>query len=922
MTKRWILIGGVIAVAAVLAFLLWPRGGGGGADPAAKGKEPGGAVGARGPAAARGGIDGTVVDDRGQPVPGAVVRAMVDSRLGREVEPVTAVAGADGGFALDVAAGRWSVTASAPGRVPGDTVAEVAPGGRTRIQLRLASGGANVAGRVIDATGGTVGGALVVLAPEQGVLAADLRRAAAAMTDGDGRFELGVVPGRWRVLTSHPEYVSDARSIDVPASGATIEIPLVPGGVVEGTVRDRGSDAPVPGARVRYAREVIGQGPFAGGTAQERGQGTVTAGADGAFRITGLGAGRIILHADADDGRAADEPTEVLLGIAETATEVDVYIAPALSIAGRVVYDDGAPAAGAAVTVQQRGEASGIEAGADGSFRIPGARPGRYRLHAEAEDSLKSEGVTVEVDDEPITDVVLTVTRGAFVTGRVEPAGPAEVTVIAEDDGGAFRLEDGFIDLDFGRGPVARTAADGTFRIGPFPAGPVRLGAKAPDGRRGEVDVAVDAKGAAGVVIALEARGSIAGRVVTKAGAPVPGAVVSLRRAAGPGAAQKTTIVNGVDIGADRAPTDGEGRFAVAGLDAGTWELIVLDELGAPVAFDRADPDAPERVELAANQRREGVELVVQAKDGVIEGVVLGPGGAPVPDAWVTVAPEQVVLPGLGAIRGRGGPPRDAPPEPEPEDDGEPRSRIVQQVIIEDGGGGRAGEIPPVLTDGDGRFVVKHLRRGRYRVNAEGLRGGARGSLGGVETGSDVTVKLQTLSKLAGTVTMGGRPVVDYGLAVDGPTRKRRQVHDEDGAFTMHGLDPGTYTVEARTAAGTGTVEVTIEAGKESTVAIEVEAPGVITGTLVDAAGAPLAGRMVIVGPRQSEGSMSIELSEPPPTTGADGSFTARSDPGPRTFFILGPDGPDVRKDLDVVAGQTIDLGTLTAQPPGSPPGP
>jgi hypothetical protein len=76
---------------------------------------------------------------------------------------------------------------------------------------------------------------------------------------------------------------------------------------------------------------------------------------------------------------------------------------------------------------------------------------------------------------------------------------------------------------------------------------------------------------------------------------------------------------------------------------------------------------------------------------------------------------------------------------------------------------------------------------------------------------------------------------------------------------------------------------------------------------------------MVIVGPRQSEGSMSIELGEPPPTTGADGSFTAKSDAGPRTFFILGPNGPDVRKDLDVIAGQTIDLGTLTAEPPGGP---
>jgi hypothetical protein len=221
-----------------------------------------------------------------------------------------------------------------------------------------------------------------------------------------------------------------------------------------------------------------------------------------------------------------------------------------------------------------------------------------------------------------------------------------------------------------------------------------------------------------------------------------------------------------------------------------------------------------------------------------------------------------------------------------------------------------------VLTDGEGRFVVKNLRRGKYRVNAEGLRGGARGSVAGVETGSDVTVRLQTLSKLKGVVTMGGAPVVDYALSVDGPTRKRRQVHDDEGDFVMSGLDPGEYTVEARTPAGTGKATATIEAGKEATIAIEIQAPGTVKGTLVDASGAPVAGRMVIVGPRQAAGSMSIELGEPPPTTGADGSFVATSDPGPRTLFVLGPDGPDVRKDLDVVAGKTIDLGTLTAEPP------
>jgi hypothetical protein len=80
---------------------------------------------------------------------------------------------------------------------------------------------------------------------------------------------------------------------------------------------------------------------------------------------------------------------------------------------------------------------------------------------------------------------------------------------------------------------------------------------------------------------------------------------------------------------------------------------------------------------------------------------------------------------------------------------------------------------------------------------------------------------------------------------------------------------------------------------------------------------------MVVITAPQPPGQTMISLDEPPPMTGSDGRFRAPAEPGKRTLLILGNNGPVVRRDIDVVDGQVLDLGTLTPDPedPG-PPGP
>ncbi len=835
-------------------------------------------------------VAGKVTDAAGVPLAGAVVRLAPREERQGAAPPAIARSGADGTFRIaDLAPGRWRASATASGFVPGhvDSV-QLRAGEEASLAFRLEAGGRQVTGTVTDRSGGPIAGALVEASPIHGLLSTRDPHATAAVTDAAGKYALPVGEGRHRLQATHPEYVGEARVAEAGSAGAVVDFTLMPGGVIEGIVRELRTGTPIPGAQVTHVREAMAGLPFGQRMTVTAGRGIVTADAEGRFRITGLSPGAIRLTARAA-GLATREPTVVPLGVAGQLAGVEVFVGGAFAVRGTVTVEGGGPAAGVEVAAEGRQNAAFTIADASGKFALEGLAPGDVVLRADGPDMLPTDRQTrVTVRDRDVEGVKLTVRRGATISGRVEPAGVAEVGLKRDLEvphaGGMLRLE---------RGASTLTAPDGTFTLGPVEPATLALEARAADGRRGEQEVSVPPEGATGVVIHLETRGGLSGRVVTTGGKPMTGVSVHARRVEED--RRVTMIVNGLDVGAERAPTGAGGRWEILGLVPGNYELTVHDDAGDALAF--AGGGAPPQVSLGKDERKDGIELTVEVNDGVIRGTVLAPDGKPLADAWVT-ASAAIEL-----------------PQPQPG----AGTRVMTAIIARDDGDSDGSGPPPVLTDANGRFEISGLRRGKYRLQGEGLSGAARGMLDGVPTGADVQLPLSTLTRLEGKVSADGMPVDEFTVELSGAVGRTETYQGAGGAFTMNRVDPGHYTVKVTAREGSGQVDVTVTSAPVTQVAIALVSFGKVVGKVVGPDGAPLAGAPIVAATVSEGGGVRVSIEGEPPTTAGDGSFALDVGPGKHMLLVLGQAGPILRKPIDVVSGQVLDLGTLKAEPPPPP---
>jgi Carboxypeptidase regulatory-like domain/PDZ domain len=934
-------IGILIAVAA-LASLWWaltrppsPTAASDAAKPAPPGLDRQGILDRKRKARAAGQIDmtparvgGRVTDvEGGAGIPGAIVLltpkgldqlSSATRSPGEPARPLQARTAADGRWALPaVPAGRYSLSAAAVGWLPATRSDVVLAAGRDNpgLDLVLGRGGHEVRGSVVDIGGGPVEDVLVrVTRTDDSPFNFD-RPALGVVTDEDGAFTLQLVDGHYAVATFHPDYVDADQSLRVDGGPRSLLLTITPAGSIEGRVLARGSGQPVEGAIV--ARSGEEGGAF---VIQGMGDDPVVTDAEGRFRLRGLPSGVARLSTVAR-GYATRQPVEVVLGVAEHVRDVEILVDVAFTISGFVVAggdeDRGLQGVlvGAFSLDPGRLYVAAGPSATDGYFEIFGVLPGGYTVGAIGEDALPNVlGASAQVRDQDVSDVLVVMDAGVHVRGRVSPAVPATISVQIDGEG----LSIGTLVQTMSNALVrAHSGDDGGFDLHPVAAGSITIVAEADDGSRGELAVEVGQADVDGLVVTLQPRASVQGRVTDAHGAPAHGLEVAFR---GKHAAAGAILLrmDGQAGGQRNATTDEDGNFEVDGLDAGDYEISVSAARGPTLEWaepvDPVEPRRPILLTVAEAERREGLVLVVEARDGVIQGVVVGADGEPVADAWVTAVRNDSAREWMAELQGgREG--------VDVEDD---EAEAAEQGFRDLEMWGLAE--PPVLTDEVGRFEVTGLRSGSYRLRAEAHKDGARGSLDEVALGADVRISLRPLAGLAGLVRRAGAPVREYTVAVKGPSSRQQQVYAPDGRFVMGRLDAGDYEVLVRCGEGTAKAEVEIVEGGTPSVTLDIGGWGSLRGLVVDAGtGDPIPGLSITVmgDGGASVGSVMGMFTGVGPKTDDEGRFTVGEVPpgeGKIMFFdrdAAGMGGGTVAvADYDVEADGEADLGTITGVAP------
>lgn len=787
------------------------------------------------------------VSDSAGPVANAIVRcAPADGEI------VTATTASDGNATIDLAAGPWSIAASAEGHAPAATALAVGAARDQRVRLVLTLGGQTLTGMVTDITGGVIAGARIDGAPLDLNLKAG-SAIAVAFSDSEGRYKLTIGVGQTVVAASHPAYASQTRYVVLGAPGATANFALVPGGSIDGLVRDAQTNQPVAGAAVQATSD-------SPANEIDTGARIVMSDAAGTFHLAGLRPGQYELSARAG-ARRSRVTVGLGLGIAEQQTNVVVLVAGTATIRGKVV--DAAGAAAPHVTVTSFGEGGKDNAIADetGVFVLEGLPPSRFSLTAESDGYVSDGRAIVELKKTDIDGVVVHVRHGLEVKGHVEPREVCDVEIANAEQGNAL-----------GRRYSTTTTLDGAFHFAPFGSGKATLVARCPNGDQGTLSVAV-AAGGGDSIVALTPGGSIEGTIVDTSGKPVGGVMVSAEPSGHTRRIDSGNVVSGF-----RAVTSTAGTFEIGLLPAADYRLSVLDT-GRPMKATK-----PVKLALSAAQHATGVTVIVERPNGTISGTVTDQNGAPIADAWVAL--DQSFKDQLDSLSACDDP---------------------ADCFISGSVSTGSHQPPPAMTDGRGHFELTSLPHGRYQVVAEAQGGRLRGGAADVTTDAQISIKLGSLGSLRGNVHGPHGPTDLFSVDLTGPSGNRHSF--TDGAFVFPRLDPGDYTIDVESPEGTGTAKVRV-ASDESSVDIVLVANGTVTGRVVDKAGKPVTGMGVALIPDQPPGQLSVSLHEDPPTNGPDGHFAVQGAPGIRTLVVLGRK-VTAKRGVSVVAGSPVDVGDV-----------
>jgi protocatechuate 3,4-dioxygenase beta subunit len=837
---RWLLTVGGIGIAAALVWLVaslfrptappnTPDAGAPAATTHARKAHRPRAIKSRKPA----GIEGHVVDAARAPVAGASVCVWAAHVIGVTTTamhaPRCTETDAKGSYSLEnlLSAAPLVVSAGGKGSPPqryrgpdGDVVRLGEGERRAGIDFVLRGGGVAIEGRVNDATGGVVAGALVATEVAEGV------GRAVAKSDEKGTFTLWVEPGPVTLRATAEGYAPGvARGL---APGHFFAIHLLPGSTLVGRAVVAGTDTPVPDALID-AIQVEG-GPLRASTRTDD---------EGRFKIDALQPGRYRIEATAESLEGYSG-SSIILGMGETSKPVLVELDPAYVVRGRVVDKaSGEPCKGGKVTITDDGQNEFSQAiiDEDGWSRMASVIPGTYKVRVECKGHIpRDDYPVIAIKDRDAPEQTWEVDGGArvrvvVVDGAGKPVESAEVSANPRDSG---------------PGAIAEHAEpDGAFLLAGLKKGVHDVRVRSTEGSYASKEVNLDTRQDERIRIELPSVGVIDGVVEDDAKRPVANALIT---AIGPATMS--------------ARSTEDGRFSLLGLLSGEYEVSVDDPSGGA---DTTRP--PPRKIVVRAPGRETAHFTVRGRDGELEGRVIDRNGQPITDAFIDFVRAEGAYGGVPRYQGSSHAPIVTDTEGHFKIEGLAAGEYNLRAYRKGGGEASADHVKVGTRDvalrlaagasiagtltsargpverfqlnvrntttgfyrydlffhSQGTFAIQDLPAGAYEITAYTPAGMGRMEVtvaeGEEKTGVSMTLLLRGAVE-GRVVGANGLPVEGARVSLHGESnlpivlgRGGRLVTDHDGRFHLEGVLSGAWTLTAVSTApdGDGTASVPVQ---------------------------------------------------------------------------------------------------------------
>jgi RNA polymerase sigma factor (sigma-70 family) len=594
-----------------------------------------------------------------------------------------------------------------------------------------------------------------------------------ATTDAEGKYRfVGILPGSYEVaLVAEGCAPRGGLLARVKANAVErFDASLSQEKVIMGRAGDRDGQ-PIEGVAVsarssagRIATGFLGLGYVGGSRA--------TTGADGRFRLGGLGVGEWYLNAKKNGYVIRKEPGQIEIGANGEPPAIElVFETGKHQLSGRVVDDAGRPIAGAAVSVvpyfgdrppvrSKSGWSASTTTSSDGRFVASGLSTGPYEVVASAAGfpPIRKAGISGE---EP--DFVVTLPAPASISGRVIDADTnlpirrfsVSTMLIERTETTEQRSSGPSVNADDSQGRYAIAPLEpGLHSLQVFVQGYEPFAIDEISLSSGESKVEVDAK----LVKSAQTRASVRGRVVEKAtGKPIAGALVRAQRVGSSWSGRMDSQQNGW------SGTD--GTFVFEEIPVGKQQLAAWHEIYGDILGDVID--------VESGHTYEGRVIAFPAA-GSVDGTLIDLDGAPVAGAhilvsfqWSTIQDMSQTRHGTSDARGHF------------QIDGVPPAKCAVQMVER-----APGE--PLRLEGF-QPVVCEVEEGKT-------------------THVDLARPREAGAIVRGTVFLGNSPIKGAEVTWSGPKvtkppggapRPPASATDLDGRFTLVGIPPGAVRIRA-----------------------------------------------------------------------------------------------------------------------------